>query len=316
MKKIVNAVTITGYLYQHSLTMKTVQRADSPNFGQEFINGTIEIATDENGLNIIPVRFTYVTPLKKDKTENKTYTALAKILDGGATWISNGKDAALKVKCDTAFAVNDFYGRDDQLVSQMMQEGGFVTIVNELPPEKERNKFELDFLITGMSRQEVDEEKHIDKEYATLRGASFDFRGALLPMTFKVTNPQGIEYFESLDATNANPVFTKLRGKIVSQTVKIEKYEESAFGEAAVSIRERKVKEWIVDSAATSPYDYGEEKVLTEAEVVKAMQDRQVHLADVKTRTDEYRANKTTSNFAAAPSQSSAPKATTALFDF
>ena len=42
------------------------------------------------------------------KGENKTFTALKRIYDGGKTWITDGKDEALKVRIDTALSVNDF----------------------------------------------------------------------------------------------------------------------------------------------------------------------------------------------------------------
>ena len=100
------------------------------------------------------------------------------------------------------------------------------------------------------------------------------------------------EYFEDLDASPANPVYTKVWGKINSITTKVPKHEESAFGEAAVSFVERKVKEWVITGTAKVPYEFGDEKVLTADEVTKAIQNREVMLAETKKRSEEYRANK------------------------
>lgn len=309
MKKCVNKVIIEGYLYQHSLALKTVQDKSSENFGKEFIQGTVDIAVDEAGLNVIPVRYTYVTAATKAGAVNRTYTVLKSIIDGDQTWIKVGKENALKVKCDTAFALNDFYANDGQLVSQMVQEGGFISVVNEFGAE--RNKFELDCLITNVAHIEADEEKNIPADYCTVRGAGFNFRNSILPMSFVIKNAKGMEYFEDLDASNTNPVFIKIWGKVNNTTVKVEKREESAFGEDSVTTYERKVKEWVITGAAPAPYDFGDENVLTATEVQTALQDREVLLADVKKRSDEYKASKGT---ASAPAV--APKANAPAFNF
>lgn len=309
MKKCLNRVTLEGYVYQHTLAIKTVQNQASENYGKEFINGQIDIVVDDEGLNIVPVRYTYVTPTTSSGATNRTYTALKNIIDNGKTWIEHG-NAATKVKCDTAFALNDFYAQDGTLVSQMVQEGGFITIVNELAPVESRNKFEVDLLITKVSRVEADEEKNTP-EICKVRGAAFNFRNAILPMDFIVKNSQGMDYFESLDVSASNPIFAKVWGKINHTTTRVNKTEESAFGEASVTSYEKKIKEWVITGISPTPYDFGDESVLTAEDVQKAIQDREVLLADVKKRSDDYKASK-----AAAPSTPATPKAASTTFNF
>ena len=305
MKKCINKVILEGYLYEHDLKLKTVQDKNSENFGKEFINGTISIAVDEDGLNVVPVHYTYVTATTSKGTANKTYSVLKSIMDGNATWLNVGKDNALKVKCDTAFALNDFYAQDGSLVSQMLQEGGFISVINAF--DAERNKFEIDLLVTNVAHIEADEEKNIAKDYCTVRGAGFNFRNALLPMSFVIHNEKGMDYFESLEASNQNPVFIKVWGKISHTTTKVEKTEESAFGEASVTTYEKKVKEWIITGASPSPYDFGDESVMTVEDLQKAMQDREVLLADTKKRAEEYRASKNNSFGTPAVTPAAAP---------
>ena len=62
MRKNENTQHIEGRLYQHNLEIKTVKNQTSENFGKEFISGTMDIAVDEAGLNVLQVHFTYVTP--------------------------------------------------------------------------------------------------------------------------------------------------------------------------------------------------------------------------------------------------------------
>lgn len=295
MRKNSNSEHIEGRVYQHELTLKTVQK-QGDNFGKEFIAGTLDVAVDEEGLNVITTHFTYVTEMTKAGKKNSTFAALKKIMDEGKTWIADGKENAMKVKIDTALSLNDFYTPDDTLVSVKRNEGGFVTIVDKLCDISERNKFSVDMVITNVKRIEADAEKNIEKDYVSVRGAIFNFRNDLLPVDFVVRNEAGMKYFEDLEATPSAPIYTKVWGKITCETSMIEEKEESAFGESAVNIRERKVKEWIITGTAKVPYDFGDSEVMTAEELTKAMQDRQVHLADVKKTNEEYRAKKASGN--------------------
>ena len=298
MKKMINSEKVEGRIYQHNLVKKTVQNQASQNFGKEFISGNIEVAVDEEGLVVIPVHFTYVVEQTNSGNKNATYSNLDKIINGGKTWITDGKDEALKVRIDTALAVNDFYTQDDRLVSTKVNEGGFVSIISELGPDNERNTFTEDMLITNVTRVEADPDKNIDKDYVIVKGAVFNFRNALLPVDFIVKNPDGMAHFEDLNASQNEPVFTKVWGRINCGSIINEVKEETAFGEEAVRTYERKIREWIITGASKVPYDFGDETVLTTAEVQKAMQDRELMLADTKKRRDEYQAQK-----AAAPAQ-------------
>lgn len=308
MKKMINTERIEGRIYQHNLVKKTVQNQASQNFGKEFISGNIEVAVDEEGLVIIPVHFTYVEPITKSGNKNATYTNLDRIINGGKTWVTDGKDEALKVRIDTALALNDFYTQDDRLVSTKVNEGGFVTIISDLGPENERNTFTTDMLITNVTRVEADPEKNIDKDYVVVKGAIFNFRNALLPVDFIVRNDEGMEYFEDLNASQNEPVFTKVWGRINCGSISNEVKEETAFGEEAVRTFERKIREWIITGTSKVPYDFGDETVLTVAEVQKAMQDRQLMLADTKKRSEEYRAQK---DGGSTPTPAATPSTTT-----
>lgn len=308
MQKVYNGEHIEGRVFTHDLKIKTVQNQASANFGKEFISGTLDTAVDEAGLNVIQTHFTYVTATTSTGKANSTFSELKRIIDSGKTWIKDGKDEATKVKIDTALAVNDFYTTDDQLVSIMQNEGGFVTIVNEICDEIKRNTFKADMVITNVTRVEKDEEKNIQEDYVVVKGVIFNFRNAILPVEFRVENVGGMKYFEDLDASNSNPVFTQVWGRINSNTIKIPKTEESAFGEDLVQSFERKVKKWVITGTKKVPYDFGDEKVLTMEELQKASQDREVYLADVKKRRNEYLASKGSSASAPAP-QVAAPSA-------
>lgn len=301
MRKAINTERIEGRIYQHNLTIKTVQNQTSANYGKEFISGNLEVAVDEAGLNVIPVHFTYVTEQTSSGKTNATFTNLKRIIDEDNTWVKVGKDNALKVRIDTALALNDFYTQDGNLVSVKTNEGGFVSFVNgDLCPENERNTFAADMVITKVDRVEANPERNIDEDYVTVRGAIFNFRNDLLPVDFTVRHKDGMKYFEDLGASNAEPVYTKIWGKIMCMTSISEVKEDSAFGESSVRTYERKEKEWTITGTAKVTYDFGDEKVLTADELKKAMQNRETMLAETKARSDEYRASKAATSAATA----------------
>lgn len=297
MKKIYNKETIAGRVYEHNLAIKKVQNTDSENYGKDFIGGTLDIATDEDCLNVITVEFTYVTPFTKSGTANSTYNALKKIIEDGKTVLIDGKDAATLVSISTAIGLKDFYTNKsgkEELVSAKKNDGGFVTIIDKLPREdNKRNSFEIDMLINGTKYVEADPEKNIENDYLIVKGAAFNFRNAILPVEFVVKDPMGMKYFESLDASPSNLIFTKVYGVINSETIVRRIEEESAFGEPVVKEYTRSIKEWVITNAAKEPYPTDDaEAGITLEEVKKAMEDRNVYLAEVKRRQEEYQATK------------------------
>ena len=308
MKKgFINKEFIEGRLYQHNLELKTVQNKDSANFGKEFITGSVDVATDEEGLNVISTHFTYVTEMTAQGNKNVTFGVLNSIINGAKTWITDGKDAALKIRINTALALNDFYTQEGELVSVKKNEGGFVNTVRDLAPEEERNTFDLDMIITSVAHPDTED----GDDYVTLKGAAFNFRNDLLPVELTCRTKGGIDYFDSLDASASEPVFTRVKGHIVSNTIKQEIEEESAFGAASVKTVSRTVKEWCVNWAQPTEYAFGEEDTITAEELKAAIQAREVYLADIKKRAEEYRANK-----AAGATANNTAGVTSGSFDF
>lgn len=319
MRKNLNSFRVTGRIHSFGengkkMLEKKVSGEKSKNPGTEFISGIINVATDEAGLNVVPVSFTYVTGTYGSSGKvNNNFATLAHIIENGKTWVDAGKDGATKVQIDGSIDLNEFYVNEngtDRLVSAKVNNGSFINIVNELPEESERATFKVDMLITRVNHVEADEEKHIDEDYTVLAGVIFDFRNAIKPLEFIVRNPQGMNYFESL-GVEEEPVYTKVWGRINCSTSKNTVTEESAFGEASVRTFEKKVREWIVTGCSQSGYAFGDEEVLTGEDMQKAMQDREIYLADIKKRADEFKASTAT-----ATATPTAPKAKMGNFNF
>ena len=296
MMKVKNETHIEGYLYEHALEKK-VSGEKSKNPGTEFISGTVSVATDEDILNIIPVHFTYVTALTSSGKPNATFATLSNIIDGTYDTVMNGgKDNAAKIRIDSAIGLNEFYSDrngKEELVSAKRNEGGFVHLVTDglAGDLRNRNTFKCDMLITNVRHIDADEERNLP-EKAIIKGAIFDFRKSLLPVEFTAVNPGAISYFEGLDASNSNPVFTQIWGRQVSETIVRSITEESAFGEALVREVRTPHKDWVITGARPEPYVWDDESTLTAAEVNEAGKAREITLAALKQRQDEYKASK------------------------
>ena len=292
---MINKTHIEGLLYEHNLELK-VSGPNSKNPGTEYITGTIGIATDDACLNVVSVHFTYVTSTTSKGGTNATFATLKNIIDGVIkNYMKDGKDAAGKLRIDSALGLNEFYtdrNGKEELVSAKRNEGGFVHVVDVLvDDEKSRNTFECDMIITGALRQEANLERQIP-EKVIVKGAIFDFRKSLLPVEFSATNPGAMNYFESLGATSKEPVFTKIWGRQVSETIVRTITEESAFGDASVREVKSTRRDFVITGAAKEPYIWDDESTITVSELNDAITARETYLATLKQRNDEYKASK------------------------
>ena len=295
MMKVRNKTRIDGRLYQHSLELKE-SGPNSKTPGTKFITGNVEIATDNDITNIVTVHYTYVTATTSTGKSNATFNVLKDIIDGKlGSVMANGADNAAVITIDSAIGLNEFFSDrngKEELVSAKRNEGGFAVVKSAADEdETKRNTFDVDMIITGTRMIEADPEKDLP-EKMILRGAIFDFRNSLLPIELSVVNPRAISYFESLEITQRNPVFTRLQGRQVSEVVTREVVEESAFGDPVVKKFASTRKDWVVTWAASEPYAWDDESTITAAELTKAMSDRETYLATLKQRQDEYKASK------------------------
>ena len=306
MKKMTNTTHIEGLLYEHKLELRE-SGPNSKNPGTKFIMGTVDIATDDACTNIVSVHFTYVTATTAKGATNATFTTLMNIVDGKyGTVMANGKENAVKLRIDSALGLNEFYtdrNGQEELVSAKRNEGGFVHVADSLAEDETmRNTFKCDMLITGVKEVEADEEKKLPAK-AIVRGAIFDFRGALMPVEFSAINPNAIKYFVGLGASNATPTFTCVWGRQVSETIVREIRTESAFGEDEVREVKNTRKDFVITGASKEPYAWDDMSTLTANEVATAIAARETYLATIKQRQDEYKASKNAASAAAAPAK-------------
>lgn len=293
MKKMINRGHIEGRISESTLEFK-VSKKNVP-----YIGGKLEIATDDAGLNVVTVEFPYVAERFNNGNENKTYGVLKSIIESGKTIMGNPGEEPTMVRLDPSISLNEWYKDENgkkELVSTKRLNGGFAHIVTSInADETARNKFECDMVITNTVLIEGDEEKKTEDKLI-VKGCTFDFANKMLPVEFSVTNPNGIRYFENLDATPATPVFTKVWGKIVNETIVTSVTEESAFGEPVVRETKKTKRDWVITGTSTVPYDFDTEGVLTAQELQEAISNRQIYLAELLQAQEAREAAKAQAN--------------------
>lgn len=289
MKNTINKEILEGRLYDFDLSKKTVKNQASNYYGQEFWSGTIQIATDEAGLNVIPVHYTFVLPTFGNGETDSRFSAFEKITSEEKTWLKVGKENAEMIRLTPSGDLNDFYiVNDDRAVSAQRNEGGFITFIKELAPEgTSRNKFTYDMIINKVTVVEPKEDTD-DVLHARIHGVIFNFRGAILPWDLIAYNPKAIEYFEGLGVSSAEPIYTQVWGSIKNTTIKVEKEVENAWGEPMIEYSERTRREWVIEGSKPQLYDFTEEDM---ADLQKKIGDRNVHLEEVKSAAIEYANN-------------------------
>lgn len=306
MKKMINKVHIEGWVYDHKLTSKVAgEKAKNP--GVTFINGTVDIATDDNCLNIVTIHYSYVTPVTKQNKPNATFNALNSILTDNKTVVKVGKENAVKVRADTSIGLNEFYSDrsgKEELVSAKRNEGGFIHIITDALSEKDtdRNNWEADTVITKVREIEADPERNLPAK-VVISGYMFDFKNALLPVDVVAYKESAQNYFLGLEASESNPTFIKLKGQQVSQVIIRTVTEESAFGdEPDVKEFKNTVREFVV-TGALPPYEWDSEESITAQEMKEALASREITKAEIKQRQDEYNASRGTKAPAAAATE-------------
>lgn len=293
MKKVINQTHIEGYLYEHNLE-KRVSGSTSEHPNTTYITGDISIATDNDCTNIVKVYYRYVTQKTSKGKDNPIYPALLSIIEGTyKTVMNDGKEKATMLRIDSTIGLNDFYNDKEELISTKRNDGGFIHVTNKLN-EKEslRNTFTCDMVITKTIRKEANEEKDTP-EKVIVKGAIFNnYTKALLPVDFTALNPNAMDYFEGLEASSKEPVFTKIQGEQISTTVVRKIVEESAFGADFVTEVSTSNKDFVITKASKEPYIWDSEESITEKEYSDAIAEREVYLANVKKRRDDYLASK------------------------
>lgn len=309
-KKIFDNFThVEGWLYDASKLALKETGANSKNPGTKYIGGSIDIATNDELTNIVTINFTYELPTFSTGTKNDRYDILSDIINGKLkSVLTGGKDNAAVLKIDGRVNVNEYYsdkGDALRLVSFKTNDSGFMHVISAAalnPDVAKRSTFSVEILINNVTIKEADPDKGYD-EKGVVNGYVFDYANRLLPVSFDVTHPDAISYFDSLGASNSNPIFTKVSGIQINEIVKRSIDVSSAWGTEAKEVTNTN-RSWRITWAKPEYYEFDTPETITAAELKEWIAARKTREAELKAQFD------------ARQSKSAIPAAATGGFDF
>lgn len=269
MKKMINKTVVEGFLVEKDLRDGTAAS------GSNYISGKLHVETSPG--NVVAVEV-FESEKTKAGTLNQKFATLKGIYENGKAR-HDGADQPTTLKIGSALGTNDWFNKEGELVSSLINRGGFINITAQINPKAE---FEADVVIRSVV-PELRNEKETGR--AIVNAIVFDYANKALPAKFIVENQKGVEFFQNLDPNT----FTRVWGTQVNSTITNERTEESAFGDAKVVKSSYSRKEFIITGAQTEAYD---EDQLTADDLNQAIQARNVAIAELKARNEEYQASK------------------------
>lgn len=293
-----NKVDVRGWVFNHTLAKKVSKK------GVEYIGGSINVATDVDAVNVVPVNFMYVTSTFKNGKPNTTYSFLEQLIDENNTYEMNGTKAT-KIRIDGDIECNDFVTREGEMASPKRVRGSFAHPETGDIATVGCAKFKADILIEGYREVEVEN----GDNYGQIRGYVFNFKNDFLPVDLTIRTKPGMGYFEKADISISDPMLTKVWGNIVCTTIENRTETENAFGAPTVNITTRTLRAWDIEGASIEPMEFGDEDYMTAADVTKGKADREQHLAEVRVNHDEYQKSKDNVFASEVPPASASPTA-------
>ena len=277
-----NKVSIRGWVWDYKLDeRKTSSTANTPDM--DFISGWTDVATDEDGLNIVRVSWGFLGTRRtyKNGKNNDTYDCLAQLMSG-SSWKNDGKENAPRVRIDGSIETNDWVTRDGELVSPKQVTGQFCHMLTATEQTTPCAKFSADMLAQNAAMRE----SQSGDEYMELKGFVFGWGDNIFPVTFSVPGEAGQKFFEDCEVTPSEPYFGKVWGEIRSTVQKIEREVDNSqvgFGQVnAVNYSTRTLRTWDVDGANIS---LGMSPETVEQEDLDRMnKHREERLADIMAR--------------------------------
>ena len=230
MKNFKNSVEIRGYVYDFDKRLSVREDRN----GKKYVSGRIQIATDPDAYTSIPVDFfaysSYTDKKTGEEKPTSTYEFLTALLNGDKpTYVKHGKEAVC-VRISGDADVNDFVGRNGELVTANKVRGSFIhEIGNDEITSKNSGcaNFDMEMLITSAAEREIED----GDNFMVVKGYAFNYRKNFLPMTMYIRNPNGIAWMNDQDISSKNPLLIALSGSITTNTVVKKTQVESAWGE-------------------------------------------------------------------------------------
>lgn len=280
-----NDVSLTGYVFSSKLRQGTTTATNQWHPNENYISGTVDIATDDEALTVVPVSFfAYETRNDKNghKISNETYQTLAQVID--AQTYERVGTKAMKLRVSGQIDTNDFYSsRNDQMVSAQRVNGRFVHI-DTMGRGAVPVMFNTNMVVCGAAEMEQEGRD----EYVKVNGYVFNYNGSrLYPVSFECHDETGKDFILGLDASTGSPVSLNVWGTIESTVIAKPTAEEetvsSGFGVKPVmtSDNTRTVRSWKITGAdADGCPEFGTVAPFTKKDMKRLVDERNARLQE------------------------------------
>lgn len=269
-----NKIAVKGYVFSHELEIRTYKNPDKSNFGERYINGHMNIAIDDDAVKTVPVYVNFLNEKKKNGDTNESFTILEGLINNDTTVVSKGKDNALCLDIQGRVEDNTFYSvRNESLVETQRLCASFIHVQNS--SFKGNAAWQTDTLVYAYT--EIEPEN--DEVYGEIKGYAFNYRNEFVPVKYRVTKESGgMDYFASKEISANNPFLARIAGFYNVTTVTSNKSVEMEFGVASIEPTSYSRETWDVSGIMGTPYDFGDESVMTMDDVkrLKAIRDEYV----------------------------------------
>lgn len=251
-----NDMNIVGFIFNSNLKFGTTKPTNRWHPNENFISGTVNVATDENAMTVVPVNF-FAYETRKDRdgkiVSNDTYEILRQISSSGACYEKMGP-SAMRVRISASVDTNDFYStRKGDVVSTQRASGRFIHIMSpdtKIGPAT----FNVNLVANSVFMKEPEDAE----PYLEIGGYVFNYNGTrVFPVKFECHDKSGIDFFQDLNICRSEPpcvvnVWGKINTTVVEKPAPEAEAVSAGFGVRPVAISDNKSKtihSWVVDGA-------------------------------------------------------------------
>lgn len=225
-EKPTNFVEVIGLLSENELKKGSYEKNGST---VEYIGGSIKVKVIQKIDNIdkeleVPVHV-FTNKLKKNGEANPSYTSWNDVFNMTSIAAAGGEEKADAVRVTGQVTMNEYYSKDDKLVSFPQIRGSFIK-----KARKDEMEMVASFKCEGMIRQKMQEVDKEGNETGRLRLNIVipQFGGIVDVVPFYVSSPKAIDFIE--DNWNIRDT-VPFKGKLNFSSTTETRIIESAFGD-------------------------------------------------------------------------------------
>lgn len=282
LKQTENKVVIEGLVAENNLEIVAAKRKiDGKDVDDRKVQGTLEIRTGEDETQTVKV---FMWEKKKDGNPNKKFAGFETLANELKSIADVGQAEASKVKItDGELTLNEYYGQDGkfkQFPQVTAGYSGFVNRVEEGKPFELRAEFtDLEIIVSKVVEEFTRGEDAEPTGRVIVEGYTVNHAGVVSPQKFVVEEGGGAEYV--MDNFEKGKLAT-VYGKLVNIQKEHIKFEEMGFGKPKEVKTYEYVREQVITGGSIYDTDVKEDKKI-DLEVLKsALQQRELHLASLK----------------------------------